>query len=167
MSFVDHRLLPEGARCDPIRNVSTARTSDARQNASQWPHHYSPALETTTLLAPGPRTRTWTIASAVAVIAHLLEHLVDPGTQSAGRIVMGAAVAIRQLCESAERRKLAWEATRRLYQSRQLVADLPKLVVNDPVGLADDAPTGPEALMWAPRELGIERDDQMLQRRAQ
>ena len=70
MIFVDHRLLPEGARCDPIRNVSTARTSDARQNASQWPHRYSPALETNTLLAPGPRTRTWTIASAVAVIAH-------------------------------------------------------------------------------------------------
>ena len=80
---------------------------------------------------------------------------------------MGATVAIRQLCESAERRKLAWEATRRLYQLRKLVADLPKLVVKDPVGLADDAPTGPEALMGAPRELGIERDDQMLQRRAQ
>jgi hypothetical protein len=80
---------------------------------------------------------------------------------------MGATVAIRQLGESAERRKLAWEATRRLYQLRKLVADLPKLVVHDPVGLADDAPTGPEALMWAPRELGIERDDQMLQRRAQ
>jgi hypothetical protein len=47
------------------------------------------------------------------------------------------------------------------------VADLPKLVVNDPVGLADDAPPGPEALMGASRELGIERDDQMLQRRAQ
>jgi len=70
MSFVDHRVLPEGARCDPIRNVSTARTSDARQNASQWPYRYSPALETNTLLAPGPRTRTWTIAFAVAVIAH-------------------------------------------------------------------------------------------------
>ncbi len=67
---------------------------------------------------------------------------------------MGTGVAIRQLCESAERRKLAWEATRRLYQLRKLVADLPKLVVNDPVGLADNAPTGPEALMWTPRELG-------------
>ena len=60
--------LPEGARCDPIRNVSTARTSDARQNASQWPHRYPLPLETNTLLAPGPRTRT--IASAVAVITH-------------------------------------------------------------------------------------------------
>ena len=49
-------------------NVSTARTIDPRQDASQWPHHDPPALETNTLLAPGPRT--WTIASAVAVIAH-------------------------------------------------------------------------------------------------
>jgi hypothetical protein len=80
---------------------------------------------------------------------------------------MGAAVAIRQLGERAEHHQLAWEATSRLYQLRKLVADLPKLVVHDPVGLADDAPTGPEALMGAPRELGIERDDQMLQRRAQ
>ena len=49
-------------------NVSTARTIDPRQTASQWSHRYPPALETNTLLAPGPRT--WTIASAVAVIAH-------------------------------------------------------------------------------------------------
>jgi hypothetical protein len=49
-------------------NLSTARTIDPRQNASQGPHRYFLTLETNTLLAPGPRT--WTIASAVAVIAH-------------------------------------------------------------------------------------------------
>jgi hypothetical protein len=47
-------------------NVSTTRTIDPRQTASQWPHRYPPALETNTLWAPGPRTPT--IASAVAVI---------------------------------------------------------------------------------------------------
>ncbi len=48
-------------------NVSTTRTIDPDQNASQCPR-YPAALGTNTLLAPGPRT--WTIASAVAVIAH-------------------------------------------------------------------------------------------------
>jgi hypothetical protein len=40
----------------------------------------------------------------------LLEDLLDPGTQPAGRIVIGAAVAIRQLGERAEHRQVAWEA---------------------------------------------------------
>ena len=48
-------------------NVSTTRTIDPHQHASQCPG-YPPALGTNTLLAPGPRT--WTIASAVALIAH-------------------------------------------------------------------------------------------------
>ena len=70
VTFVDHRLRSAGARCDPIQHISTARTSEARQNASQWPHRYSPALEANTLFASGPRTRTWAIAWTVAVIAH-------------------------------------------------------------------------------------------------
>jgi hypothetical protein len=48
-------------------NVSTTRAIDPRQNVSQCPRD-PPALGTNTLLASGPRT--WTIASAVAVIAH-------------------------------------------------------------------------------------------------
>ena len=47
-------------------NVSATRAIDPHQNACQCP--YPPALRTNTLLALGPRT--WTIASAVAVIAH-------------------------------------------------------------------------------------------------
>ena len=49
-------------------NVSTARMIDPRYRAPQWSHRSPPALETNTLLAPGPRT--WTIVSAVAVVAH-------------------------------------------------------------------------------------------------
>ena len=97
----------------------------------------------------------------------LLEDLLDPGPEPARRIVVGTAVAIRQLGERVEHRPLAWKATRLLYQTRELKADLPKLVIDDLVGLADEAPTGPESLMGAPRELDVERNDQMLQRRAQ
>jgi hypothetical protein len=49
-------------------NVSTALTIAPRHRAFRWPHRSPPALETNRLLVPGPRT--WTIASAVAVVAH-------------------------------------------------------------------------------------------------
>jgi hypothetical protein len=69
-------------------NVSTARTIDPRQNASQWSHRYPPVLETNTLLAPGPRT--WTIASAVAVIAHRQR----PPTSSAPSMMAGCTISM-------------------------------------------------------------------------
>ena len=49
-------------------NVSTARMIAPRYRASRWSQRFPPALETNTLLAPGPGT--WTIVSAVAVVAH-------------------------------------------------------------------------------------------------
>ena len=64
-------------------------------------------------------------------------------------------MAIRQLGERVEHRPLARETTRLLYQTRELKADLPKLVIDDLVGFADEAPTGPESLMGASRELDV------------
>jgi hypothetical protein len=49
-------------------NVSTARMIGPRHTASQWLHRYPPALETNTLVAPGPRACP--VAPAVAVVAH-------------------------------------------------------------------------------------------------
>ena len=69
-------------------NVSTARTIDPRQTASQWPHRYRAALETNTLLAPG--SRTWTLVSAVAVIAHRQR----PPTSSAPSMMAGCTISM-------------------------------------------------------------------------
>ena len=49
------------------RAASTTRTIEPHRNASEWPRH-AHTLGTNTFFAPGPRT--WTIVSAVAVVAH-------------------------------------------------------------------------------------------------
>ena len=65
------RALSSWVGCAKIthmkRAASTTRTIEPHQNASEWPRN-AHALGTNTFFAPGPRT--WTIVSAVAVIAH-------------------------------------------------------------------------------------------------